>query len=116
MYGYVDSSGNHNTVHWTTYDDDLHCVRLTLYTGEKKNTWLSNAVDIYLYASENAQYIGAQCPLGHARPAQGRAIPTDVPGARSGAWHRWDGLVLPQVQHVQRRPCTTRRRSSCTGS
>lgn len=56
-YGYVDSHGNHNTVHWTTYDDDLHCVWLVLYTGEKKNTWLSNSVNIYLYASENAQYI-----------------------------------------------------------
>lgn len=56
-YAYVDSQGNHNSVHWTTYDEDLHCVRLVLYTGEKKNTWCSNSVNIHLYASENAQYI-----------------------------------------------------------
>lgn len=57
-YGYVDSHGNHNTVEWTTYDEDLHCVKLVLYTGEKEDTWCSKHVKIYLYASENAQYIG----------------------------------------------------------
>ena len=57
QYAYVDSSTNHNSVDWTTYDEDLHCVQLVLYTGEKVNTWCSNAVKIYLYASENAQYI-----------------------------------------------------------
>ena len=76
QYAYVDSSGNHNTVDWTTYDEDLHCVKLVLYTAEKVNTWYSNAVKIYLYASENMQLIGLNAHWATYGPQKDEPFPS----------------------------------------
>jgi hypothetical protein len=75
-YAYVDSHRNHNTVDWTTYDDDLHCVRLVLYTGEKVNKWCSRSVSIYLYASENGQYIALSNRWAVHSPRKDEPMPT----------------------------------------
>ena len=76
QYAYVDSSNNHNSVDWTTYDEDLHCVQLILYTGEKVNKWCSDAVKIYLYASENMQLIALNAHWATHGPYKDEPMPS----------------------------------------